>query len=112
MKSSVSRYETQALSGKPVPTDAREGFSCASLFLIPTGFRNAGFQKIVDGFLLQPGLPFGSILPAEKIVRIFCKHGGLFGEKHIDNTAVVLWNFLGQVLRNGKEASCQSAVAR
>lgn len=73
---------------------------------------NVGFQKIIDGFLLQPGLPFASVLTAEKIVRVFRKHGGLFGGSRIYNTAVVLWAFLGQVLRDGKEASCQSAVAR
>ena len=38
-----------------------------------------GFQTIVDGFLLQPGLPFAQVLTAEKITRIFRKHGGLFG---------------------------------
>ena len=72
---------------------------------------NAGFQKIVDGFLLQPGLPFASVLTAEKIVRIFRTHGGLFGRNRIYNTAIVLWAFLGQVLRYRKAASCQSAVA-
>jgi hypothetical protein len=74
-------------------------------------FRNAGFQKIVDGFLLHPGVSFASVLTAEKIAQIFRKHGGWFGENRIYNTAVVLWAFLGQVLRDGKEASCQSAVA-
>jgi putative transposase len=74
-------------------------------------FWNVGFQKIIDAFLLQPGLPFASVLTAEKIVRIFRRHGGLFGENRIYNTAVVLWAFLGQVLRDRKEASCQSAVA-
>ena len=70
-----------------------------------------GFQKVVDGFLLQPGLPFATVVTAEKIKRIFRKHGGLFGEDDIYSTAIVLWAFLGQVLRDGKEASCQSAVA-
>ncbi len=72
---------------------------------------NIGFQTIVEGFLLQPGLPFASVVTAEKIDGIFRKHGGLFGENGIYNTATVLWAFLGQVLRDGKEASCQSAVA-
>ena len=27
-------------------------------------------------------------------------------------TVVMVWSFLGQVLRDGKEASCQAAVAR
>ena len=72
---------------------------------------NAEFQKIVDGFLIQPGLPFAQVLTAEKIARIFRKHGGLFGGNGIYNNAIVLWAFLGQVLRDGKEASCQYAVA-
>jgi hypothetical protein len=65
----------------------------------------------VDGFLLQPGLPFSKVLTVEKINRVFLKHGGLFGQNGIYSTAVVLWAFLGQVLRDGKEASCQFAVA-
>ena len=70
-----------------------------------------GFQKVVDGFLLQPGLPFATVVTAEKINGIFAKHGGLFGGNDIYSSAIVLWAFLGQVLRDGKEASCQSAVA-
>ena len=70
-----------------------------------------GFQKVVDGFLLQPGLPFATVVTAEKINRIFARHGGLFGGNGIYRSAIVLWAFLGQVLRDGKEASCQSAVA-
>ena len=77
-------------------------------------FRNRGsgeFRKIVDSFLLQPDLPFASVLSADRIERIFRKHGNLFGVGRIYSTAVVLWSFLSQVLRDGKEASCQSAVA-
>jgi hypothetical protein len=43
---------------------------------------------------------------------VFAKHDGMFGGQGIYSTAVVLWSFLGQVLRDGKEASCQAAVAR
>ena len=72
---------------------------------------NAGFQKIVDAFLLQKGLPFSELLSTQRIVRVFRRHGGLFGESRIFNAATVLWAFLAQVLRDGKQASCQSAVA-
>jgi putative transposase len=44
------------------------------------------------------------------IAQIFAKHQGLFGRTY--TTAIVLWAFMSQVLRDGKEASCQSAVAR
>lgn len=70
------------------------------------------FQKVVDAFLAQPGLPFANVLTAERIERVFVKHGNLFGAGAIYSTAVMVWSFLGQVLRDGKEASCQSAVAR
>lgn len=69
------------------------------------------FQKTVDGFLLQPGLPFAEILTAQRIHTAFRKHDGLFGVGHVYSTATVLWAFLGQVLRDGKQASCQAAVA-
>ena len=70
------------------------------------------FQKIADVFLAQPGLPFAHVLSAERIEMIFAKHGELFGLGAIYSTAVMVWSFLGQVLRDGKEASCRSAVAR
>ena len=57
-------------------------------------------------------MPFAGILSAERIERIFARHGNLFGAGAIYSTAVILWSFLGQVLRDGKEASCQAAVAR
>jgi len=73
---------------------------------------SGGFEQIVAAFLLQPGLPFAGILSAERIERIFARHGNLFGLGGVYSTAVMLWAFLAQVLRDGKEAACQSAVAR
>jgi putative transposase len=88
-----------------------EGFLMASL---PNSAHcgSNGFQRIAAAFLSQPGLPFAHVLSAERIQRIFAKHGNLFGVGAIYSTAVMVWSFLGQVLRDGKEASCQSAVAR
>jgi putative transposase len=73
---------------------------------------SSGFQKVADAFLAQPGLPFSDVLSAERIEWIFTKHGNLFGTGAIYSTAVIVWSFLGQILRDGKEASCQAAVAR
>ncbi|MGB3127451.1 MAG: IS4 family transposase [Pseudomonas sp.] len=70
------------------------------------------FQKVVDAFLSRPGLPFAEILSAARIERIFAKHDGLFGRFGVYTTAIMVWSFLSQVLRDGKEASCQGAVAR
>lgn len=73
---------------------------------------SASFRKVVDAFLSGEGLPFAEILSAERIERIFAKHGCQFGRHGIYTAAIMIWSFLSQVLRDGKEASCQSAVAR
>ena len=46
------------------------------------------FQQVIASFLSQPGLPFAGILSAERIERIFTKHGNLFGTGRIYSTAV------------------------
>jgi putative transposase len=73
---------------------------------------SCSFRKVVDAFLGGEGLPFADILSAERIERIFAKHGCRFGVRGVYTTALMVWSFLSQVLRDGKEASCQSAVAR
>ena len=76
------------------------------------GSVSSSFRKIADVFLAGEGLPFSEVLSAERIERVFSRHGCLFGLHGIYSTAIVLWSFLSQVLRDGKEASCQAAVAR
>jgi putative transposase len=73
---------------------------------------SSGFRKIADAFLAGEGLPFAEILSAQRIERIFAKQGCLFGLHGVYTTAIMVWSFLSQVLRDGKEASCQAAVAR
>ena len=73
---------------------------------------SVSFQHIADVFLAQNGLPFAEILSGTRIEQAFARHGGAFGRNGIYSTSVVLWAFLSQVLRDDKEASCQSAVAR
>jgi len=81
---------------------------------IPTsaGGGSGSFRKVVAAFLGGGALPFARILSAERIEQVFATHGGLFGGHGIYSTAMLVWSFLGQVLRDGKEASCQAAVAR
>ena len=74
------------------------------------GNRPFTFKDALQGFLIHDDLPFASILDSERIREVFRKHKSLFGG--IYETTIVLWAFLGQVLRDGKEASCQSAVGR
>jgi putative transposase len=73
---------------------------------------SSSFRKIVATFLGSGALPFAHILSADRIEQVFAKHDGLFGGYGIYSAAMMVWSFLGQVLRDGKEASCQAAVAR
>ena len=73
--------------------------------------RSGSFRDIANAFLAGEGLPFQSILSGERIAAVFAKHNGMFGGHGIYSTCVVLWAFLSQVLRDGKQAACQSAVA-
>lgn len=76
------------------------------------GRRSGGFQRIAAAFLAQPGLPFADVLSAERIDEAFGKHRSQCGFGRVFTTSVMVWSFLGQVLRDRKEASCQAAVAR
>ncbi|MEL6897677.1 MAG: IS4 family transposase [Planctomycetota bacterium] len=71
---------------------------------------NFSFSQTIAAFFGSPGLPFVDILNGERIGAVFAKHNNLFGRTY--TTSIVLWAFMSQVLRDGKEASCQSAVAR
>lgn len=75
------------------------------------GFGQRGFGQVLAGFLSADGLPFAEVLSAKRIAEVFERHEGLFGIGTIYSTSVVLWAFLGQVLRDGKEAACRRAVA-
>lgn len=76
------------------------------------GGGSGGFRKVVAAFLAGESLPFARVLSAQRVERVFARHDGLFGRRAIYSTAVMVWSFLGQALRDGKEASCQAAVAR
>ena len=57
--------------------------------------RRSSFRQTIAAFLSQPGLPFAGILSAERIERIFSRHGNLFGVGRIYSTSVMVWSFLG-----------------
>jgi hypothetical protein len=92
--------------------EAREGFFMAQDIPVSASGGSSSFRKVVAAFLASAALPFARILSAERVERVFAKHDGLFGQQGIYSTAMMVWSFLGQVLRDGKEASCQAAVAR
>jgi len=69
------------------------------------------FRVVAAPFLQNQGLPFADVLDAESIQRVFREEDALFGEDDLFSTPIVLWAFLAQTLRDGKGASCVSAVA-
>ena len=73
---------------------------------------SSSFRKVVAAFLVSGALPFARVLSAERVQHVFAKHDGLFGQQGVYSTPMMVWSFLGQVLRDGKDASCQAAVAR
>lgn len=68
------------------------------------------FALIAAPFLNHAGLPFAQVLDAATIASAFDAEGALFAQEDVFSTAVVLWAFLAQVLRDGKGSSCTAAV--
>ncbi|QDU87247.1 hypothetical protein Pla175_06050 [Pirellulimonas nuda] len=71
----------------------------------PRPRRPDGFGQIAEAFLSAEGLPFAEVISADRIEAVFARHQNLFGLRSVYSTAVMVWSFLGQVLRDGKEAS-------
>ena len=70
----------------------------------------SGFTDVLDSFLNQAGLPFADALSPDDIRQAFAHRDGLFATEAVFSTSVVLWAFLAQVLRDGKQAACNAAV--
>jgi len=73
---------------------------------------NVGFSVFAQMSYSDSSLPFGNVLSAERIRDIFADSGVLFGygENDVWNTGLTLWSFIGQVLQDGKQSSCNAAV--
>ena len=76
----------------------------------PTDFKN-DFNVIANPFLQETGLPFASVLDAESIRQVFREEDAFFGQEDSFSTEIVLWAFLAQTLRDGKDAAFVPAVA-
>jgi len=75
---------------------------------------NLGFSVFDQLSYSDSALPFGDVLSADRVRDIFAEHGALFGSGENDcwNTGLTLWSFIGQVLQDGKQSSCQAAITR
>jgi len=73
---------------------------------------NIGFSVFDQISYSDSSLPFGNVLSADRIRDIFADSDVLFGygENDLWNTGLTLWSFVGQVLQDGKQSSCNAAV--
>jgi hypothetical protein len=68
------------------------------------------FDIVASPFVHDAGLPFAGVLDARTIEEAFAAEDGLFATEDLFSTPIVLWAFLAQALRDGKEAACCAAV--
>jgi hypothetical protein len=73
---------------------------------------NPGFSILDQLSFSDRSLPFGGVLSADRVRQRFVEKDALFGagENDLWNTGLTLWSFLGQVLQDGKQRSCNAAV--
>lgn len=73
---------------------------------------NIGFSVFDQLFYSNSSLPFANVISADRAREIFADNDVLFGygENDFWNTGVTLWSFIGQVLQDGKQSSCNAAV--
>ena len=73
---------------------------------------NVGFSVFDQISYSDSSLPFGNIFSADRIREMFADNNILFGygENDVWNTGLTLWSFIGQVLQDGKQSSCNAAV--
>jgi len=74
--------------------------------------RSIGFSVFDQLSYSDSSLPFGNVLSADRIREMFADSDALFGygENDLWNTGLTLWSFVGQVLQDGKQRSCNAAV--
>ena len=71
-----------------------------------------GFSVFDQLSCSDSSLPLGHVLSADRIREVFADSDVLFGygENDLWNTGLTLWSFIGQVLQDGKQSSCNAAV--
>lgn len=74
--------------------------------------RKMGFAVFDQISYFDSALPFGNVLSADHVRELFADCDVLFGDGENDrwSTGLTLWSFIGQVLQDGKQRSCNAAV--
>jgi len=73
---------------------------------------NLGFTVFDQLSYSDSSLPLGNVLSADRVRDLFADSDVLFGcgDNDLWNTGLTLWSFIGQVLQDGKQSSCNAAV--
>ena len=71
-----------------------------------------GFSVFDQLSCFDGSLRFGRVLSADRVREMFADSDVIFGygENDFWNTGLTLWAFVGQVLQDGKQSSCNAAV--
>ena len=74
--------------------------------------KSIGFSVFDQLSYSDGSLPFGNVLSADHVREMFADSDVLFGygENDLWNTGLTLWSFIGQILQDGKQCSCNAAV--
>lgn len=71
-----------------------------------------GFSVFDQISYSDASLPFSNILSSQGFRDLFVEEEGLFGygEQDLWSTGLTLWSFIGQILQDGKQRSCNAAI--
>jgi hypothetical protein len=77
-----------------------------------TGNHTLGFSIFDQVSCFDDSSRFGRVLSADRVRAMFADSDALFGygQDEFWNTGLTLWAFVGQVLQDGKQRSCNAAV--
>jgi putative transposase len=80
----------------------------------PPSSRCLSFEAALAPFVMDEGLPFADVLPAEQVEQACRDEGVSFGTAadSVYTPVITLWTFLSQVLSGDKQKSCRAAAMR
>ncbi len=80
----------------------------------PPSSRCLSFEAALAPFVMDEGLPFADVLPAEQVEQACRDEGVSFGTSagSVYTPVITLWTFLSQVLSGDNEKSCRAAALR
>src|ERR1700738_5345300 len=80
----------------------------------PPASRCLSFEAALAPFVMDEGLPFADVLPAEQVEQACRDERVSFGTAvdSVYTPVITLWTFISQVLSGATEKSCRAAAMR